>query len=197
MAGGLGTELDDAQKVLGDVASWCWLDLAAKPPHMGVNVDGLVCQLHCPTTYNRQTKGKGFLVGTILFRRCSGRWRIFGGCEAPGIVIWWSVDRLGTCVTKSYMEKIVFTRACLSYVRAILAFIHVSLFDLLHQAAMGQIQLLSTCYQARMGSCGYAPLCLAPMATASRGLGLAMLIRCRKPLSVFDRWQNPACQRLL
>jgi hypothetical protein len=34
---------------------------------------------------------------------------------------------MGTCAIKSYMEQIVFTRAYLSYVRAIMAFRRVSL----------------------------------------------------------------------
>jgi hypothetical protein len=29
------------EKVLGDVDSWCWLYLAAKSSHVGVDVDGL------------------------------------------------------------------------------------------------------------------------------------------------------------
>jgi hypothetical protein len=34
---------------------------------------------------------------------------IFLGCEAPGLDILHGVDHLGTCKTKSYMEKLVFT----------------------------------------------------------------------------------------
>jgi hypothetical protein len=30
------------EKVPGDVAFWCWFYLAAKPFHVGVDVDGLV-----------------------------------------------------------------------------------------------------------------------------------------------------------
>jgi hypothetical protein len=37
------------KKVLGDVASWCWLYFAAKPSHVGVDVDRLACPLHHPT----------------------------------------------------------------------------------------------------------------------------------------------------
>jgi hypothetical protein len=33
---------------LGDVALQCRLYLAAKPSHVGVNVDGLACPLHRP-----------------------------------------------------------------------------------------------------------------------------------------------------
>jgi hypothetical protein len=43
--------------LLIDVASWCRLYLAAKPSHMGVDVDGLAYPLHRPTIYNCQTRG--------------------------------------------------------------------------------------------------------------------------------------------
>jgi hypothetical protein len=54
----------------------------------------------------------------------------FRGCEAPGLDIRRSVDRLGTHFTKSYMEYIVFTSTCLSYVRVIIPFMCVSLVEL-------------------------------------------------------------------
>jgi hypothetical protein len=41
------------EKVLRDVASLCWLYLAAKPPHVGVDVDGLAYPLHHPMAYMR------------------------------------------------------------------------------------------------------------------------------------------------
>jgi hypothetical protein len=31
------------QKVLGDIASWCWPYLVAKYPHAWVNMDGIAC----------------------------------------------------------------------------------------------------------------------------------------------------------
>jgi hypothetical protein len=36
---------------------------------------------------------------------------------------------LDTCVTKSYIEKLVFTRACLSYVKDIMAIMRVSMVE--------------------------------------------------------------------
>jgi hypothetical protein len=45
-------------------------------------------------------------------------------------------------MTESYMEKPAFTRACLSYVRVIMAIMHVPLVELLCQAVMGHIQAL-------------------------------------------------------
>jgi hypothetical protein len=45
------------KKVLGVGAVRCWFYLAAKPPHVGVGVDGLAFPLHHPMSYNRQTRG--------------------------------------------------------------------------------------------------------------------------------------------
>jgi hypothetical protein len=44
------------KKVLGvnDVRHWFYL--AAKPPNMGVVVDGIACPLHRPTAYSRQKR---------------------------------------------------------------------------------------------------------------------------------------------
>jgi hypothetical protein len=60
------------ETVLGDISSRCQLYLAAKPSHVGVDVDGLACFLHCPTTFYTQTWGLGFLSGVVLSHRCSG-----------------------------------------------------------------------------------------------------------------------------
>jgi hypothetical protein len=73
------------EMVLGDVNSWHRTYLAAKPSHVGVNVDGLACPLHHPTSCIHQTRGQGFL-SCVVFSRCySGRWLLFGGYEAPGL----------------------------------------------------------------------------------------------------------------
>jgi hypothetical protein len=48
------------------VASWHWLYLAAKPSHVGVNVDGLACPLHRPMVYNHQTRRHDFLSNAAL-----------------------------------------------------------------------------------------------------------------------------------
>jgi hypothetical protein len=59
-------------------------------------------------------------------RRCpvpslsSGRWPFFGGAKPPDLDIWYGVGRPGICETKSYMEKLIFIRACLSNVRVIM-----------------------------------------------------------------------------
>jgi hypothetical protein len=71
--------------VLRDVVSRHWLYLAAKPSHMGVDVDGLACPMHRPTVYSFQTRGQSCLLGAVLSYCCNGWWRLSGGCEAPGL----------------------------------------------------------------------------------------------------------------
>jgi hypothetical protein len=71
------------ENVPGDVASWCWPYLTAKPSHVGVDVDELAYPLHRPTTYSRQMRRWSFLLSNVLSRCYSGQWRLFGGCEAP------------------------------------------------------------------------------------------------------------------
>ncbi len=56
-----------------------WLYLAAKASHVGVNVDGLACPLHCPMAYSHQTRGHDLLLDVILSCRYSGRWRLSRG----------------------------------------------------------------------------------------------------------------------
>jgi hypothetical protein len=71
--------------VLVDVALRCWLYLAVKPSHMGVDADRLACHLHHPTTCSRQIWGQGFLSSDVLSRHCSGRWCLSRSCETPGL----------------------------------------------------------------------------------------------------------------
>jgi hypothetical protein len=47
--------------VLGDVTSRRRLYLAAKPSHVGVDVDGLAFPQHRPVVSSREMKGHGFL----------------------------------------------------------------------------------------------------------------------------------------
>jgi hypothetical protein len=42
------------------------------------------------------------------------------GVKAPGLDICCGVDRPSTCETESYMEKLAFTRVCLSDVKVIM-----------------------------------------------------------------------------
>jgi hypothetical protein len=48
------------------------LYLAAKPTHVGVDVDGLACPLHYPMACGQQTKGHGLLPDVVLSHHCSG-----------------------------------------------------------------------------------------------------------------------------
>jgi hypothetical protein len=52
----LGTEVDDAQDDSWRRCFTVWLYMAAKPSHVGVDVDGLACPLHRPTACNRQMR---------------------------------------------------------------------------------------------------------------------------------------------
>jgi hypothetical protein len=70
----LGAEVDDARNGSWRRCFTMWLYLAAKPSHVGVNVDGLAYPLHRPMACNRQTRGQGLLPGVILSHQCSGRW---------------------------------------------------------------------------------------------------------------------------
>jgi hypothetical protein len=80
-------------------------NLAAKPSHVRVDVDRLAYHLHCPTTYSHKMRGHGFLLGAALSRRAAvGGGAFLRDAKPSGLDIGWSVDRLGTCVTESYME---------------------------------------------------------------------------------------------
>jgi hypothetical protein len=48
------------------LALWCPPYLTAKTSHMGVDMDGLACPLHCPMACCRQMRGQGFLSGMVL-----------------------------------------------------------------------------------------------------------------------------------
>jgi hypothetical protein len=61
-----------------------WLYLAAKPSHLGVDVDGLAYSLHWPTVCSFQMRGLGLLPGTVLSCRCSRRWHLSGDVKLPG-----------------------------------------------------------------------------------------------------------------
>jgi hypothetical protein len=53
----LGAEVDDARDSSWRHCFMVWLYLAAKPSHVGVEVDGLACPLNHPTACTRQTRG--------------------------------------------------------------------------------------------------------------------------------------------
>jgi hypothetical protein len=95
-----------SEMFLGDVASRRRLYLAAKPFHVGVDVDELA---YPPAlSYDLQAsdggRGQGFLSYAVLSHRCSGRWCLLRDVKPPGLDNRWSVDHIGTCATESYME---------------------------------------------------------------------------------------------
>jgi hypothetical protein len=77
---------------------------------------GRMCGTINPGSCIRWVLGFGIKTGYDSSDTFLGMW------SPAGLNIWWRVDRLGTCVTEFYTEYIVFTRICLSYVRAIMPF---------------------------------------------------------------------------
>jgi hypothetical protein len=68
-------------------------------------VDRLACPLHHPMTCSHQMRGQSFLLGAALFHHAAvGDGTFLGGVKPPGLDIQWSVNHLGICVTKFYME---------------------------------------------------------------------------------------------
>jgi hypothetical protein len=68
---------------LGDVATWCWLYLAAKSSHVGVDVDGLSCPLHRRMHVVIRRGDKASCQALPCPSCCNGRWHLSEGCEAP------------------------------------------------------------------------------------------------------------------
>jgi hypothetical protein len=81
----LGAEVNDAHNGSWRRCFTAWLYLAANPSRMWVNVDGLACPLHHPTTCCRQMRGQGLLPSVVLSHRCSGWWCLFGDVNPPGL----------------------------------------------------------------------------------------------------------------
>jgi hypothetical protein len=113
----LGAEEEDVQD-----GSWrrcfvAWVYLAAKPSHVGVDLDGLAYLLHHPMVYSHQTRGHSLLSSVVLSHHSCGRWRFFGDLKPP---------ELGYLVIDFYKENIIFTRISLPYVKVIMVFRHVS-----------------------------------------------------------------------
>jgi hypothetical protein len=70
-----------------------WLYLAAKPSHMGADVERLDCFLHHPTVCSRQTEGQSFLTSVAAsYHALMGGGTILGvGVKPPGLDIWCGV----------------------------------------------------------------------------------------------------------
>jgi hypothetical protein len=65
------------------------------------------------------------------------------------------------------MEKLAFTRACLSGVRVIMMIMHVPLVELLCQAVMGWISALEYLLPGARGACGHLMSCQAVSVASS------------------------------
>jgi hypothetical protein len=64
------------------------LYMAAKPSHVGGNVDGLAYFLHRPTVYSHQRCGQIFLTGVAPSRHAAEGGGTFpGDAKAPGLDI--------------------------------------------------------------------------------------------------------------
>jgi hypothetical protein len=61
------------------------LYLAAKPSHMGVDVDSLACYLHHPMVCGHQTSGQSFLSSAALSHRVTVGGGTFPGVRSPQV----------------------------------------------------------------------------------------------------------------
>jgi hypothetical protein len=81
----LDAEVDDARDVSWIGSFIMWLYLAAKPSHVGINVDGLARPLYCPTVRSYQTRGYDLPPGVVLSCRYSRLRRFSGDVQLPGL----------------------------------------------------------------------------------------------------------------
>jgi hypothetical protein len=73
-----------SETVLGDIASRHRLYLAAKPSHVGVDVDGLAYPLHHLMVCSRQMRGHGFLSSAAFSHRAAvGGGAFLGDVKPP------------------------------------------------------------------------------------------------------------------
>jgi hypothetical protein len=66
LSGVLGDEVDGARDNSSRGCFTTWLYMAAKPSHVGVDVDGLACPLHWPTVHSCQTRGQSLSARCCL-----------------------------------------------------------------------------------------------------------------------------------
>jgi hypothetical protein len=173
--------------VLGDVIAslsftwrlptwgWCWWASLLPAP-----------------SYNLQSSDEGI---ELLIWCCpgplnhSGWWRLSEGVNRPGLNIWCNADRLGTCVNKSYIEKLIFIRACLSYVRVTMVIMCVFLVESLYQTVKIWISALK---YVLSGACAF----LWPRLITSGNKWGDWMPKSRREAEWADRSWNPACPRL-
>jgi hypothetical protein len=126
----LGTDVMGARDVSWSHLCFIWLCLAAKPSHMGANVDRLAYFQHHPAICGWQTWVQCSLTSDALSHHTLAVGGAFSvGARSPRLDICCGEDRLGTREIKSYMEKLAFIRMCLSRVRVIMTIMRVPLVE--------------------------------------------------------------------
>jgi hypothetical protein len=74
----LGAKVEGAQDGFWRRRCFAWLYMAAKPSHVGVDMDRLACPLHRSTVWGHQIRGQSFLSSAALSHRA-----IVGGGAFP------------------------------------------------------------------------------------------------------------------
>jgi hypothetical protein len=144
----------------------------------------------------RQTRGHGLLSGAVLSCHVVVGYGAFpGGARPPGLDIWCSVYRLGTCVTESFQWVIFFTRGCLSHVKAIMAF-YACIPSCAATSGGDGMDSSTWVYAVK---CMWAPAAKSRHAMRlrpppSEALGQTMLLCSQKPPGMFD-WRLESCPR--
>jgi hypothetical protein len=100
----LCAEVDDAQDSSWRHCFTAWLYLAAKPVHMGVDVDELACPCNVLRNATNRRGDRASCQAMSCPVAAVGGGTSPGDVKPPGLDILWSLDRMGTCTTKSYME---------------------------------------------------------------------------------------------
>jgi hypothetical protein len=85
LPGFLDAEMDNAWDDAWRGSFITWLYLAAKPSHVGVDVDGLACPLHRPMVRTNQMRGQGLPPGVVFSCCYSRRWRLSRDVNPPGL----------------------------------------------------------------------------------------------------------------
>jgi hypothetical protein len=62
-----------------------WLYLAAKPSHVGVDVNELAYPMHRPTVCSCQMRGQGLPPDLVLSCHCNRWWHLLGDVKLPGL----------------------------------------------------------------------------------------------------------------
>jgi hypothetical protein len=80
----LDSKMDDARDDSWRGSFETLLYLVAKPSSVKVNVHGLACPLHHPTTCFCHTRGQGLTPGVVLSCHCCRRWHLLRDVKLSG-----------------------------------------------------------------------------------------------------------------